>query len=186
MLRGWVGPSRYLSEAKQRAALEAAGVEPRVIYAGAELWPALVKSLRPEAKDQAAVADLRVFGSRRALVQAAEDVAARGATLVVVESGAELHMPTLREVDRTLTRWRGESAIKSGKRAREMGKRGAAARRKQIAEERQDAETVGARWRDRKRYPNAADALVGTGWTRTTAWRHFGPREVVKPKRRKN
>jgi hypothetical protein len=155
-----------------------AGVEERVIYGAAD-WPAFVRALR--GGDKAAVADLRVFGSRRALVRAAEEVAAREATLVVVESGAELHMPTLREVDRTLTRWRGESAIKSGKRAREMGRRGAAARKRQIAEARLDEAEMGARWRDLKQYPTVFDAILRTGWTRTTAWRRFGPRDTVKP-----
>jgi hypothetical protein len=73
MLRGWVGPSRYLSERKQRELLVHAGVEERVIYPS-DQWQALVRSLRPEEKDKAAVADLRVFGSRRQLVDAVKAV----------------------------------------------------------------------------------------------------------------
>lgn len=182
LLRGWVGPSRYLSERKQKDRLVSAGVEERVVYGAAD-WPAFVLALR--AGDRAAVADLRVFGSRRGLVAAAEEVATRGATLVVVDR-AEIDMPTLREVDRTLTVWRGESAIKSGKRASAMGKRGVAARKKRLAEERLCDEAAAAIWRDREGYPDAFDALRAMpGWTRTTAWRHFGKREAVKQKRRK-
>jgi hypothetical protein len=177
MLRGWVGPSRYLSERKQRDLLIHAGVEERVIYAP-DQWAAFVRALRPEAKDKAAVADLRIFGSRRQLVQAVKDIEAQGAKLVVVESGTEIDVPTLREVDRTLTRWRGEAAIKTKKRASELGKRGAAARAKLQAEARLGEKEARAIWQNLNRYLSAEDALRSMpGWTRTTAWRHFGPRE---------
>jgi hypothetical protein len=177
MLRGWVGPSRYLSERKQRALLVAAGVEERVIYPP-DQWAALVKSLRPEAKDKAAVADLRIFGSRRQLVEAVKAVEAKGSKLVVVESGTELDAPTLHEVDRTLTRWRGEAAIKSRAQARKLGKRGAAARAAKIETERLAKDGARTIWLDLKKYPEAWQALIYMpGWTRTTAWRHFGPRE---------
>jgi hypothetical protein len=186
MLRGWVGPSRYLSERKQRELLVTAGVEERVIYPP-DQWAALVKSLRPEHKDRAAVADLRIFGSRRQLVEAVKAVEAKGAKLVVVASGTELDTPTLYEIDRTLTRWRGEAAIKSRAQARKLGKRGAAAKAAKVEAGRMPKDEARAIWLDRKGYPDAWQALIYmTGWTRTTAWRHFGPREVVKPKRRKN
>jgi hypothetical protein len=154
--------------------LAKAGLEDRVIY-GAEDWPAFVLALR--AGDRAVVADLRVFGSRRRLVEAAEAVAKRGAKLMAVETGTELDMPTLREVDRTLTVWRGESALKNPKRASFIGRRGAAARKLSIARERLDPEAARAIWKD-ERYQDAADALARMpGWTRTTAWRHFGARD---------
>src|SRR4051794_38111388 len=98
-LRGWTGLSRYLSERKQRAMLVTAGVEERTIYEAAS-WPEFVKALRPG--DKAAVADLRIFGSRKALVAAAAEVEARKARLVVVETSTEIDVPTLREVDRTM------------------------------------------------------------------------------------
>jgi hypothetical protein len=72
MLRGWIGPSRYLSKRKQRKLLVDAGVDERVIYLGENGWPAFVKALRPGTNDKAAVADLRVFGSRRGLLAAAK------------------------------------------------------------------------------------------------------------------
>jgi hypothetical protein len=110
-------------------------------------------------------------------------VEARGAVLVVAETGTSIDMPTLREIDRTLHRWRGEAAIKTGKRASAMGKRGAEARKKSVAAARLDKEAARAIWSDEKRYPDAADALDHMpGWTRTTAWRHFGPREIVNRK----
>jgi hypothetical protein len=177
MLRGWVGPSRYLSERKQRELLVQAGVEERVIYPP-DQWQALVRSLRPEEKDKAAVADLRVFGSRRQLVEAVKAVEAKGAKLVVVASGTELDMPTLYEIDRTLTRWRGEAAIKSRAQARRLGKRGAAAKAAKVDAERMPKDEARAIWLDRKGYPDAWQALIYMpGWTRVTAWRHFGPRE---------
>lgn len=176
LLRGWIGPSRYLSAHKQRKLLELAGVSARAIYEPDE-WEAFVTALRREAKDRAVVADLRIFGSRRKLVEAAEAVAAKGATLSVVERGTVIDMPTLREVDRTLTIWRGESAMKNPKRAKAMSERGNEARRKKRAEGRMEAKAFELRWRDEKRFPSVAEALDGTGWTKTTAWRHFGPRE---------
>jgi hypothetical protein len=177
MLRGWAGPSRYLSERKQRALLVAAGVEERVIYPP-DQWAALVKSLRPEEKDKAAVADLRIFGSRRQLVEAVKAVEAKGCKLVVVESGTELDAPTLCEVDKTLTRWRGEAAIKSRAQARKLGRRGAAAKAAKVEAGRMPKDEARAIWRDLTGYPDAWRALIYMpGWTRTTAWRHFGPRE---------
>jgi hypothetical protein len=179
LLRGWTGTSRYLSERKQRDMLVRAGLEDRVIYEAAN-WPAFVKALRPG--DRAAVADLRIFGSRRALVAAVEEIEARQAKLVAIESDTAIDAPTLREVDRTLTRWRGEAALKDRKRASAMGKRGAVARKRQIAEARLNDDAAWMVWKD-KRYKDVADALaLMPGWTRTTAWRHFGPHE--KPKRR--
>jgi hypothetical protein len=157
-----------------------AGVEERVIYPASE-WQAFVKALRPEAGDKAVVADLRIFGSRRALMKAVEEVAARGATLHVLESATDIDVPTLRAVDRTLHRWRGESAMK-GQRASKLGMRGAAARKVQIAAGRLDKEAAERIWRDLKRYPSAEEALENMpGWTRTTAWRHFKGREPVEP-----
>lgn len=183
MLRGWTGPSRYLSERKQKDMLVRAGVEERVIYEAAN-WPAFVRSLRPG--DRAAVADLRIFGSRKKLLAAAEEVEARKAKLVVVETGTEIHMPTLREVDKTLAGWRGESAMKDRSRASAIGKRGAAARKKQKAASRLGEPAARAIWFDIKRYPSIGAALEKMpGWTKVTAWRHFRRREPVTPMKRK-
>jgi hypothetical protein len=180
VLRGWTGTSRYLSERKQKNALVRAGVEERAIYPATE-WDAFVKSLRPETEDKAVVADLRIFGSRRELMKAAEQVAARGATLHVLETGTDLDMPTLRLVDRTLHRWRGESAMK-GVRASKLGMRGAAAAKKKIEAGRLDKAAAERIWRDIQRYPSTEEALENMpGWTRTTAWRHFKGREPIEP-----
>jgi hypothetical protein len=157
-----------------------AGIEERVIYPAPE-WAAFVKALRPETADKAVVADLRIFGSRRALMKAVEEVAARGATLHVLDGETDIHAPTMRAVDRTLHRWRGESAMK-GQRASKFGMRGAAARKRQIAAARLDKDAAERIWRDTKRYPSGEEALEHMpGWTRTTAWRHFKGREPVEP-----
>lgn len=178
MLRGWIGPSRYVSERKQREALLNAGVPEKAIYRGPNEWSAFVLSLRPEAKDKAVVADLRVFGSRRALVKAAEEVAKRGATLAAVE-GLDLDLSTLWELDRVLRRWRGEAALGSRKRASQLGKRGAIAAKRAFAAQRLDEDAARMIWQDTRRYPNAVEALGSMpGWTRVTAWRRLGPREV--------
>src|SRR4051812_9984430 len=145
MLRGWTGPSRYLSERKQKAMLVKAGVEERAIYP-AEDWSAFVLALRPG--DKAAVADLRIFASRKRLMAAVEEIEAHKATLVALDSGTEIDAPTLREVDRTLTRWRGESAMKNPERASEIGKRGQAARKKAILAGRLDEAAARAIWKD--------------------------------------
>jgi hypothetical protein len=179
LLRGWTGTSRYLSERKQRAMLVTAGVGEQVIYDDGS-WPEFVRTLRPG--DKAAVADLRIFGSRKALVAAAEEVEARKARLVVVETSTEIDVPTLREVDRTMSRWRGEAAMKDRKRASALGKRGAAARKKQIAAARLDDAAARAIWKDVKRYPSVEEALeYMPGWTSTTAWRRLGGGREAKP-----
>lgn len=184
MLRGWTGTSRYLSERKQKDTLVKAGVEERVIYGAAE-WPEFVRALRQG--DHAAVADLRVFGSRKGLVNAAKEVEAREAILVVAENGTRVDMPTLQEVDRTIARWRGEAALKSPKRASRIGRMGAAARKKKASDGRLAEAFAELFWHDVERYPFVQDALAQMpGWTRTTAWRRFGGREPVERQRRKN
>ena len=183
MLRGWIGDSRYLSKRKQLQALIRAGIDERVIYTGVNQWPAFVRALRPEGKDQAAVADLKVFGSRRALVAGAKEIAARGAVLVVVKSGTEIDVPTLIEVDATLKQWRGEATLKNPKRAAAIGQRGGFARGKKIAERRLDKEAAALIWGNLEGFPLAEDALAHMpGWTRTTAWRKFGARELKRKK----
>jgi hypothetical protein len=184
VLRGWTGTSRYLSERKQRDMLVRAGVGERVIYE-VDQWPAFVRALRPG--DRATVADLRIFGSRKALVAAVEEVEARKAKLVVVETGTEIDAPTLREVDKTLTRWRGEAVMKDPGRASRMGERGAAARKKKLAESRMAEEDAKAIWNDIVRYPLRADAVQAMrGWSYTTAWRRFGGRpDPGAPKRKR-
>src|SRR4051812_35652591 len=78
--RGWVGPHKYLADRRQRQMLIDAGVEERAIYIGQNDWSAFVRSLRPG--DEAVVADLRIFGSRKGLGEAAEQLAGRQATLI--------------------------------------------------------------------------------------------------------
>jgi hypothetical protein len=61
--------------------------------------------------------------------------------------------------------------------AAEIGRRGGEARGKRLAEGRLSMEAARAIWKD-ERYQDAADALaLMPGWTRTTAWRRFGPRD---------
>jgi hypothetical protein len=182
--RGWTGTSRYLSERKQRGVLMSAGLEEHVIYGAAD-WEPFVRALRHG--DKAVVADLRIFGSRKALVAAVEAIAAQGAKLYEVVSETDIDAPTLRAVDRTMTIWRGEAGLRSHKRASEIGKRGAAARKRQIAAGRLDEDAARAIWFDAKRYPSIEEALEHMpGWTRTTAWRRLGgAREKPAPMKRK-
>jgi hypothetical protein len=187
VLRGWIGPSRYLSDRVQRKRLEDAEIN--AIYSPTE-WEWFIKSLRPETKDVAVVADLRIFGSRKELVGAAEEIAARNASLMSLATKTVIDVPTLLDIDRTLTIWRGESALKNPKRASRIGKMGAASRRKKLADGRLAEGLAELFWHDVERYPFTKDALAQMpGWTRTTAWRKFGGREpvepAVKPKRRK-
>lgn len=66
--------------------------------------------------------------------------------------------------------------MKKGLTVVEMGRRGGRARAKLLAASRLDPEAARAIWKD-ERYQVAAEALAHMpGWTRTTAWRHFGPR----------
>jgi hypothetical protein len=67
MLRGWATAYHHLSERRQRDMLLEAGVGERVLYSGLE-WDEFVRNLRPG--DEAVVADLRIFGSRKRLGEA--------------------------------------------------------------------------------------------------------------------
>jgi hypothetical protein len=146
-----------------------------VVYKGPIEWPAFVKSLRPG--DKAVVAELSVFGSRKALRDALEEIVARQATLSTA-TPVDIDAPTLREVSATETRWAGQRAMKSGRRARELGKRGNEVYRKKREESRMAKADAEAIWRDRIRYPLRAEAVEAMrGWTVMTAWRAFGPRE---------
>jgi hypothetical protein len=179
VLRGWTTRYKYLSERKQRTMLIDAGAEERVIYpeADQEAW---IRSMRPG--DEAIVADLRVFGSRKALGEASAAIAAKGATLVTCATDVRIHHPTLADVQRTESLWAGERSMGSSKRAKELSARGNEARQRNIAASRLDKEAAGRIWRDLKRYPSAEEALENMpGWTRTTAWRHFKGREPVEP-----
>src|SRR4051812_48798854 len=109
--------------------LVAAGVEERVIYEQWE-WEPFVRALRPG--DEAAVADLRVFGSRAALGKASEEIAAQQAALYSAATGVAIDHPTLHEVQRTESLWAGQRSMGSRKRAKQLSARGHAAYREQL------------------------------------------------------
>jgi hypothetical protein len=125
--RGWVGKYPYLSPNRQEAMLVRAGVEPRVIYRGRDEWEPFVRALR--SGDEAVVADLTIFGSRKALGEASKQVAGRNAVLVPVSSLTPIHHPTLADVQRTESKWAGHRSMGGSKRARELSKRAPSARR---------------------------------------------------------
>jgi hypothetical protein len=180
VLRGWKTAHKYLSERKQHQMLLDAGVPDRgdatPIYDGKDGWTALIRSLRHS--DEVVVADLRIFGSRARLGEATAEVESREATLVVAKSDVHIHPPTLREAHETERKWAGErGAMGSRKRARALSARGIEAYRAKLERERMPKAEVEARWRAVADYATRADAVRGTGWTVTTAWRHFGPRE---------
>jgi hypothetical protein len=175
--RGWTTPYKYLSEKRQRAALAASGVEERVIYSGKSDWPTFVRSLRHG--DEAVVAELRIFGSRRALGLATAEVEARQAVLVVADGGIRIHPPTVRAVHLSESQWAGERSMGGSKRARMMSAKGNETKRKLTEAARMPEAKAEAIWRDLEGYPLRRDALAAMpGWTVMTAWRKFGPREL--------
>jgi hypothetical protein len=152
-----------------------AGVEERVIYPSKD-WSAFVLALRRG--DEAVVADLRIFGSRKRLGEVNTEIEARGALLVVAARDVRIDPPTLREAHRTETAWAGERSMGGSKRARELSARGIAAYRAQLEASRIPRAEAEAKWRDVENYPNRADALKAMpGWSMMTAWRAFGARE---------
>jgi hypothetical protein len=175
VLRGWTTPYKFLPEKKQRAMLIDALVEERVIYPGTE-WPAFVRALRPG--DEAVVADLRVFGSRKRLGEASAEVAERGATLVTA-SGTRIHHPTLEDVQRTESLWAKHKGISSTKRAKFLNAKAYAAKIAKRDEERMPEWEAKKIWLDTVSYPLSRDALKAMkGWRNyLMAWREFGPRE---------
>jgi hypothetical protein len=178
MRRGWTTPYKYLSEKRQREMLVEAGIEERgdgtPIYKGHE-WADFIRALRRG--DEAVVADLRVFGSRRRLGEASAEIAAKGATLVTA-AGTQIHHPTLADVQRTESLWAKHRGIGGSAQAKKMNAKAYAARiAKRDAERLPDTEAR-AIWLDVKRYPLSRDALTAMKWpSYVTAWRAFGPRE---------
>jgi hypothetical protein len=175
MLRGWTTPYRFLSEKRQRELLLEAGVEERVLYRGSE-WAEFLRNLRPG--DEAVVADLRVFGSRKGLGEASAEVAERGATLVTA-TGTRIHHPTLEDVQRTESLWAKHRGIGSSKKAKHLNAKAYAAKIAKRDAERMPEVQARMIWLDTGRYPLARDALKAmTGWRNyLMAWREFGPRE---------
>jgi hypothetical protein len=173
--RGWTTPYKYLSERKQRTMLIDAGVEERVIYSGKNEWPTFIRALRPN--DDVVVADLRIFGSRKALGVAASQIQERGCYLESVAAQTQMHYDTLRAVQRVESQWTGERSMGGSKRARMLSAKGIAAYRKKLEESRIPRDKAEAIWRDVERYPNRSDALTAmSGWSLMTAWRAFGAR----------
>jgi hypothetical protein len=175
MLRGWTAPYRFLSEKRQQDMLTGAGVEERVLYRGPE-WSEFLRNLRPG--DEAVVADLRIFGSRKALGVASAEVAARRATLVTA-AGTRIHHPTLEDVQRTESLWaKHRGSMGTSKQAKALNAKALAAKRAKAKEARVPEVEARAIWRDVIQYPLSRDALKAMRWpSYVTAWRAFGPRE---------
>lgn len=86
MKRGFARKTPRHSEAKQKAALLAAGVEARVIYTGDDELESFVRSLRPG--DEACVTSLARFApNRRILGDVIEAIHQKSAVIVEVETG---------------------------------------------------------------------------------------------------
>ncbi len=175
MLRGWTTPYKGIAERRQHDMLTEAGVEERVIYPGKD-WAEFVRNLRPG--DEAVVADLRVFGSRKQLGEASAVIAGKGATLVTA-AGTRIHHPTLEDVQRTESLWAKQRSMGGSKRAKLLNAKARAARKAMRDESRMSEAEAKAIWLDVKRYPLSRDALKAMpGWKDyLTAWRAFGPRE---------
>lgn len=177
MRRGWTTPYRYLSEKTQRIMLMNAGVEERVLYKGDE-WLEFIRNLG--SGDEAVVADLRIFGSRKSLGKATNEVEAKGAVLVAARRGIRIDPPTLREAHETERKWAGERSMGGHRRAREMSARAHAAKRAKMLSTRIPEEEAEGKWRDTEQYATRADAVAAMpGWSVMKAWRAFGPRETI-------
>lgn len=183
MRRGWTVPHKYLSEGTQKRMLMDAGIEDRgaatpLYSGGGEGWTAFVKALRPG--DEAMVADLRIFSSRRRLGEATTQVEAKGATLVVAPRDVRIHPPTLREAQRTESLWAGERSMGGSKRARAMSIKGNAERRRKAEAARMPRDQAEGIWRDLERYPLRREALGAMpGWSFMMAYRAFGARDPL-------
>jgi hypothetical protein len=183
MRRGWTIPHKYLSEQSQRRMLMEAGIEDRgdttpIYSGGGEGWFSFVRSLRRG--DEAMVADLRIFGSRKRLGEATAQVEAKGATLVVAPRGVRIDPPTLREAQRTESLWAGERSMGGSKRARAMSAKGNAERRRKAEAARMSRFEAEAIWRDLERYPLRREALAAMpGWSFMMAYRAFGARDPL-------
>jgi hypothetical protein len=174
MQRGWTTAYHHLSERRQRDMLLEAGVGEHALYSGSE-WDEFVRNLRPG--DEAVVADLRIFGSRKRLGELSAEIAARGAILVT-SAGTCIHQPTLEEVQRTESLWNRQRSMGGSKRAKAMNAKALAARRANATAARKPDTEAKAIWLDVKRYPLSRDALTAMKWpSYVTAWRAFGPRE---------
>lgn len=157
-----------------------AGVEDRgdatPIYKVHE-WAEFIRNLRPG--DEAMIADLSIFGSRKRLGEASAEIAARGATLVTA-AGTRVHHPTLEDVQRTESIWNKRRSMGGSKRAKQLNAKALAARRAKRDEGRMSKPEAEAIWHNTERYPLVRDALKAMwGWKYMDAYRAFGAREPV-------
>jgi hypothetical protein len=155
-----------------------AGVEERAVYRGDD-WAEFVRSLRKG--DEAIVAELRIFGSRKALGAASAEIAGRSATLVT-SAGTRVHHPTLEDVQRTESLWAKHKSMGGSKRAKLLNAKALLARRANRDASRMPKPEAEAIWRDTERYPLTRDALKAMpGWkSYMIAYRAFGAREPVE------
>lgn len=176
MLRGWTTPYKGIAERRQHDMLIEAGVQERAIYPGKD-WAESVRALRPG--DEAVVADLRVFGSRKRLGAASAAIVERGATLVTA-AGTRIHHPTLADVQRTESLWNKQRSMGGSKRAKTLSAKGIAERKRRLEASRLARPKAEAVWFNSKRYPLVKDALAAMpGWTYMMAYRAFGGREKI-------
>jgi hypothetical protein len=173
MQRGWTTAYHHLSERRQRDMLLEAGVGEHALYPSSE-WDEFVRNLRPG--DEAVVADLRIFGSRKRLGELSAEIAARGAILVTA-AGTCIHQPTLEEVQRTESIWNRQRSMGGSKRAKALNAKALEAKRAKARETRRPDAEARAIWKDEGRYPLTRDALKAMGYpSYVTAWRKFGKR----------
>lgn len=177
---GYIRPSIRHKAGEQRRALEAAGADP--IYEegrNGETWAAVLRSLRNG--DTVAVTSLaRLGGTRAAVREALADIGRRGAKLLIVGHGLDVHIPSadagLGCADE-LSDDRRRFTPSEAKRAADKSWR---SRR---ADRTPNAVALGP-WQNTKRFPMADEALDQpemAGWTRDRAQKVLGPRYPGRP-----
>lgn len=170
---GYIRPSIRHKAGEQRRALETAGADP--IYEegkNGETWAAVLRSLRKG--DTVAVTSLARLGGTRATVrEALADIERRGAKLLIVGHGLDIHIPSadagLGCADE-LSDDRRRFTPAEAKRAADKSWRNRRVERTSKAE----ALEI---WQDTKRYPTAAEALAHP---KMAGWRPEAAAKVLK------
>lgn len=177
---GYIRPSIRHKAGEQRRALEAAGANP--IYEegkDGETWTAVLRSLRKG--DTVAVASMaRLGGTRAAVREALADIERRGAKLLIVGHGLDVHIPSadaglgcadeLSDDRRRFTPHEARKAAEKSHRNRRV--------------ERTSKATALEIWQNTTHYPTAAEALAHpkmAGWTPAMAAKVLRARYPGRP-----
>lgn len=180
---GFVRPYRGRSVEEQEAALLAAGA-PVIFYTSkGETVDDALRRLRRKGELLATAGGLRVLGTKRDEIAAAEQkVREKGGAVIDVDTGERSDVDGIPMFHRAIAETNGERRIPNVAKHREGSRKGAQVRARLARNGRLPRVHARRHWRNPLlTVPQALELM--TGWTLKTAYRHLGPRDTPAGRR---